>query len=138
MSISKYPSKVSLPQCNPGINSVLEFLIMKFPNIKPEVWVERVANGKVHWHDGSLITPSTPFKSQQRVYYYRDVAVEPVIPFEEKVLFQDEHILVADKPHFLVVGPTGKYVDECLQNRLRKKMDLRLPFGIFHLAQSII
>lgn len=124
MKISKYPSKVSLPQKNPGVSSVLDFLIIKFPNIEPEVWRQRVASGKVHWHDGSLITANTPFQAQQRVYYYREVDNEPHIPFNEKILFQDEHILVAYKPHFLVVAPTGVYVDESLQSRLRKKTGL--------------
>ena len=121
MSISKYPSKLSLPQTNPGVSSVLEYLIIKFRNIRPEVWQQRVADGKVHWHDGSLITADSPFQAQQRVYYYREVESEPVIPFEEKILFQDEHILVAYKPHFLAVIPTGIYIKECLQNRLREK-----------------
>ena len=124
MNTSKYPSKVSLPQSNPGTDTVLEFLVLKFPNIQSEVWRQRVANGKVHWHDGALITVNTPFQAQQRVYYYREVESEPVIPFEEKIVFQDEHILVANKPHFLVVGPTGIYIVEFLQNRLRKKTGL--------------
>lgn len=121
MSISKHPSKLSLPQTNPGVSSVLEYLIVKFQNIRPEVWQQRVADGKVHWHDGSLITADSPFQAQQRVYYYREVEREPVIPFEEKIIFQDEHIVVADKPHFLAVIPTGIYIKECLQNRLREK-----------------
>lgn len=125
MSISKYPSKISLPQTNPGISSVLEFLILQFQNIKPEIWRQRVVSGKVHWHDGSLITADTPFQAQQRVYYYREVDSEPVIPFEEKILFQDEHILVAYKPHFLVVAPVGIYIEESLQNRLRHKTGLQ-------------
>ena len=119
MSISKHPSKVSLPQTNPGVASVLEYLI------RPEVWLQRVADGKVHWHDGTLITADSPFLAQQRVYYYREVESEPVIPFEENILFQDEHILVADKPHFLAVIPTGIYIKECLQNRLREKTGLQ-------------
>jgi tRNA pseudouridine32 synthase/23S rRNA pseudouridine746 synthase len=121
MSISKYPSLLSLPQINPGVSSVLEYLIVKFPNISQNIWQQRMREGKVHWHDGSLISVDTPFRSQQRVYYYREVETEPVIPFEEEILFQDEHILVAHKPHFLPVIPGGKYIDECLQNRLRKK-----------------
>lgn len=110
-----------MPQTNPGVASVLEYLIIKFQNIRPEVWQQRVADGKVHWHDGSLITADSPFQPQQRVYYYREVESEPVIPFEEIILFQDEHILVAYKPHFLAVIPTGIYIKECLQNRLREK-----------------
>lgn len=125
MSISKHPSKVSLPQTNPGVASVLDYLIIKFQNIRPEVWRQRVADGKVHWHDGSLITADAPFQAQQRVYYYREVESEPVIPFKEKILFQDEHILVAYKPHFLAVVPTGIYIKECLQNRLREKTGLQ-------------
>lgn len=119
MSISKYPSKLSLPQINPGIASVLEYLIMKFPDIAPDVWRQRVANGKVHWHDGTLITADSPFVAQQRVYYYREVESELILPFEEEILFQDEHILVAYKPHFMSVTPGGIHINECLQNRLR-------------------
>lgn len=124
MSISKYPSKLSLPQSYPGITRVLEYLIIKFPDIHPEVWQQRMSDGKVHWHDGSLINVDTAFQPQQRVYYYREVESEPVIPFEEKIVFQDEHILVAYKPHFLSVTPGGVYINECLQNRLRNKTGL--------------
>lgn len=119
MTISKYPSKLSLPQSNSGFTTVLEYLIVKFPDIKAEIWQQRVTDGKVHWHDGTLITADTAFQAQQRVYYYREVENEPVIPFEEKIIFQDEHILVAYKPHFLAVTPGGSYINECLQNRLR-------------------
>jgi tRNA pseudouridine32 synthase/23S rRNA pseudouridine746 synthase len=80
-----------------------------------------MADGKVHWHDGSLISASSAFAAQQRVYYYREIDSEPVVPFAEKIIFQDELILVAYKPHFLPVTPGGEYVEECLQSRLRSK-----------------
>jgi len=121
MVIAKAPSKLSLPQHNPGVRTVLEFLVLKFPGIAIDVWQQRMADGKVHWHDGSLIDAQTAFAAQQRVYYYREVESEPVIPFEEELIFQDELILVAYKPHFLPVTPGGKYIEECLQNRLRHK-----------------
>jgi len=121
MAIANTPSKLSLPQHNPGVTTVLEFLILKFPGITSDVWQQRMVDGKVHWHDGSLINTQTPYAAQQRVYYYREVAREPVVPFAEKVVFEDELILVAYKPHFLPVMPGGEYVEECLQNRLRNK-----------------
>ncbi len=124
MSISKYPSKLSLPQVNPGVDSVLDYLILRFPAIDAAVWRKRVADGKVHWHDGSLITASSPYQPQQRVYYYREVEREGVIPFEEEILFQDDHLLVAYKPSFLAVTPGGIHINECLQNRLRCKTGL--------------
>lgn len=121
MAIANTPSKLSLPQHNPGVSTVLEFLVFKFPAIPSDVWQQRMLDGKVHWHDGSLITSQTAYAAQQRVYYYREVAREPVIPFAEKIIFEDELILVAHKPHFLPVMPGGEYVEECLQNRLRNK-----------------
>jgi tRNA pseudouridine32 synthase/23S rRNA pseudouridine746 synthase len=121
MAIANSPSKLSLPQQNPGVTTVLEFLILKFPGITSDVWQQRMADGKVHWHDGRLIDAQTPYAAQQRVYYYREVAHEPVIPFAEEIVYEDELILVAYKPHFLPVMPGGQYVEECLQNRLRNK-----------------
>lgn len=121
MAIANTPSKLSLPQHNPGVSTVLEYLTLKFPAITGGVWQQRMADGKVHWHDGSLIHADSLFAAQQRVYYYREVAHEPIIPFAETIIFQDELILVAHKPHFLPVMPGGKFVKECLQNRLRNK-----------------
>ena len=121
MAIASSPSKLSLPQHNPSVTTVLEYLVLKFPAITGDVWEQRMADGKVHWHDGSLINSNSPFVAQQRVCYYREVDSEPVIPFAEKIIFQDELILVAYKPHFLPVTPGGEYIEECLQNRLRSK-----------------
>lgn len=121
MAIANSPSKLSLPQVNPGVSTVLEYLVLKFPGITSDVWKQRMTEGKVHWHDGSLIDAESPYVPQQRVYYYREVESEPAVPFAEEVLFEDELILLAYKPHFLPVTPGGKYVAECLQNRLRAK-----------------
>jgi len=119
MAISQQPSILSLPQINPGVCTVLEYLIIKFPYVDSQVWLQRITDGKVHRQDGSLITPQCPFKTQQRIFYYREVENEPIIPFKETIIFQDNHILVAYKPHFLPVTPGGLFVNECLQNRLR-------------------
>ncbi len=121
MSISKYPSKVNLPQENFGWATVFDFLTYKFSGIDKAIWQERIINGKVHWQDGTLIELSTPYKAQATVFYYREVPEELVIPFKHQILYQNEHILVAEKPHFLPVTPGGIYVNECLQHRLRKE-----------------
>lgn len=119
MAISNYPSKLSLPQTNPGVATVLEYLAIKFPYIDAQVWRQRIVDGKVHCDDGSLIMEQSHFQPQLRIYYYREVENEPRIPFKETILFQDQHILVAYKPHFLPVTAGGVYVNECLQHRLR-------------------
>jgi hypothetical protein len=73
MVIAKFPSKLSLPQHNPGTAKVLEYPILKFPAIPGQVWQQRMVDGKVHWHGGSLINAQSPFAAQQRVYYYPEL-----------------------------------------------------------------
>lgn len=124
MAIAAKASVVSMPINPVGCTTVLDFLCQKFPRISAEQWCERMAQGKVHRDDGSLFTPQCPVVPQQRVFYYREVPVEPVIPFREQILFEDELVLVACKPHFLPVTPSGPYVDECLVNRLRNRTGL--------------
>lgn len=119
MAISEQPSKLSLPICNPGVDTIVQYLIIKFPFINAQTWQQRMLDGKVHFHDGTLVTAQTKFQAQQRIYYYREVEREPRIPFQQEILFQDQHILVAYKPHFLPVTPGGVFINECLQNRLR-------------------
>ncbi|PTT88670.1 pseudouridine synthase, partial [Pelomonas sp. HMWF004] len=68
--------------------------------------------------------PAAPYQAQRRVFYWRQLAAEPVVPFEARIVFQDEHLLVADKPHFLPVTPGGAYVQQTLLTRLRQATGL--------------
>ncbi|WP_428034143.1 pseudouridine synthase [Amphritea sp.] len=124
MAIARFPSKLTLPEINPGVVTVLDYLIGRFPQIDAQVWRQRSIDGKLHWHDGSLISAESLYRPKQRVYYYREVDCEPEIPFTETIIFEDAEILVAYKPAFLPVTPGGSYVNECLQNRLRLKTGL--------------
>jgi tRNA pseudouridine32 synthase/23S rRNA pseudouridine746 synthase len=40
------------------------------------------------------------------------------------VIYQDAHLLVVDKPHFLPVMPSGKYLQETVLVRLKNKLGL--------------
>ena len=121
MSIARQASEITLPAVNNGWGTVLQFLCSQFPFISEAVWRERIATGKVHWFNGGAITTDTPFQPSKRLCYYREVAAEPVIPFAHQILYRDEHIIVADKPHFLPVTPGGEYVNECLLARLQRE-----------------
>jgi tRNA pseudouridine32 synthase/23S rRNA pseudouridine746 synthase len=64
------------------------------------------------------------YEAPLRVYYYRTLDAEARIPFDEQVLFQDDQLVVVDKPHFLPVTPTGKYLQESLLVRLKRKLKI--------------
>ena len=73
---------------------------------------------------GQLVTPERPYPSHMRIYYYRSLESEPPIPFDETIIYQDAHLVVADKPHFLPVTPSGHYLQETLLVRLKKRLGL--------------
>jgi tRNA pseudouridine32 synthase / 23S rRNA pseudouridine746 synthase len=114
------PSTLHLPQGD--WTTVLDCLAAHFPAIGRERWAQRMARGRVLDADGAPIDPQHPYRVGLRVHYFREVAAETPIPFEETVLHVDEHLLVADKPHFLPVMPAGEYVEQTLLARLAKRL----------------
>ncbi len=121
MGIAKHPSVVTMPAVEKPYPSIVEFLCRTFPAVSRNQWVERIHEGKVLDDQSKPITAETMYSPSRRIYYFREIENEPVIPFTEQILFQDDEILVADKPHFLPVIPGGRYVEECLLNRLRNR-----------------
>ena len=113
-----HASHIVLPENVTDKPTVCSFLIGHFKQIDATVWQQRIMDGKVHWRDGRLITLDCAFVPRERVYYYREVAVEKKVPFAENVIYEDDNIMVAYKPHFLAVSPSGQFVNECLVNRL--------------------
>lgn len=51
---------------------------------------------------------------------HRYVTEEPHIPFDCTVLYEDERIIVVDKPHFLATTPRGMWYRETALIRLRQ------------------
>lgn len=115
------PSYVGLPE-GPWA-TITDFLVQRFPAIR-QTWLQRMAYGEVVDEFGALVSEARPFQSHIRVYYYRALETEEPIPFEEVILHQDEYLIVVDKPHFLPVTPSGKYLQETVLVRLKRKLGL--------------
>ncbi len=118
------PSWVALPQAGSWF-TVLGFLLDRFPHVAEAEWRERMQRGEVlsvQAEHLQTLNPLSPYAAGLRVRYLRHVAQEARIPFEAQLLFEDAHIVVADKPHFLPVTPSGHYVQETLLARLRQAL----------------
>lgn len=103
--------------------TVLDCLCAHFPAIDRATWLDRMARGKVLASDGQPIGPQHAYREGLRIHYFREVPQETPVPFQESVLYVDEHLVVADKPHFLPVTPSGQYVEQTLLARLAKRLD---------------
>ena len=117
-------SRVFLP-ADQSHSNLLQFFTTQFPHIEVKEWEDRFAQGLVLNDLGQALEASSAYLPNTHLIYFRRLAREPEIPFEEEILFQDEHILVADKPHFLPVTPSGLYLHQTLLNRLKKKTGIQ-------------
>ena len=114
-------STVCLP---PGAwATVLDCLCEHFKAISREQWLDRIARGRVLDAQGQPISPELAYRQGLRIHYFREVPNEKPIAAQENILFADEHLVVADKPHFLPVTPTGEYVEHTLLRRLIRRLD---------------
>jgi tRNA pseudouridine32 synthase/23S rRNA pseudouridine746 synthase len=101
---------------------LLTFLVAYYPDVTEASWRERMARSDVVDGDGNPLAPHSAYKRGMRIFYYRELDAETPIPFQEEVLFMDEHLVVVDKPHFLPMIPTGRFLHETLLVRLKKKL----------------
>ena len=104
--------------------TIAGFLCERFSAIEPAIWTARIEAGEVIDEHGAPVTMTSRHQPHLRVYYYRSLPDEPRVPFDEVVLFQDAHIVVADKPHFLAVTPSGSHLQETLLVRLKRRLGI--------------
>lgn len=102
------------------------FLAHRFEGIHADVWRQRLKVGLVLDAWGRPLPPEAAYRAGERIWYYRDLPGEIEIPYEATILFQDQRLLIVDKPHFLPVVPSGQYLQHTVLVRLRRR--LQLPY----------
>ncbi|MFC8101087.1 RluA family pseudouridine synthase [Streptomyces sp. NPDC057363] len=72
--------------------------------------------------DGRAVPSDAPYEPGMFVWFHRELPAEVPVPFPLEVVYRDEHIVVADKPHFLATTPRGGHVTETVLARLRREL----------------
>ncbi|HEU0152003.1 MAG TPA: pseudouridine synthase [Arenimonas sp.] len=118
----RFASRLQLP---PGPwPTVLDALCERFPSVSRAQWQDRMQRGLVRDAAGRPLDLAARHRTGLELTYRREVADEVPVPFEETVLYRDAHLVVADKPHFLPVTPSGDYLEHTLLRRLQRRLDL--------------
>ena len=89
----------------------------------PEVAAKAIAGEVVDQH-GAVLDPASVLPAGASVYLYRDLRDEVPVPFDIPVLYQDEDIVVVDKPQFLATMPRGRHVAQTALVRMRRELGL--------------
>jgi len=103
--------------------TVGQFLAARFPAVSD--WPRRLQSGKVLDAQHQAVNTDSPCRPGALLWYWREPPTELRVPFELDVLYQDEHLVAVDKPHFLPVTPGGRYLEETLLVRLQRLLGLQ-------------
>lgn len=86
---------------------------------------KRFAASEVVLRDTTPIAPDTVLRADEDVYFYRTPAIEQEVPYDITVLFEDQHLLVADKPPFMATMPRAKHIVQTATVQLRRKTGIQ-------------
>ncbi|MFJ8309296.1 MULTISPECIES: pseudouridine synthase [unclassified Streptomyces] len=120
------PVRVRLPADPAGAwATVGDHLVGRFEGA---IGAERVAamlrEGRFVGAEG-VLSGAEAYRAGTHVWFHREFAPELPVPFEVGIVYRDERIVIADKPHFLATTPRGRHITETAVARLRR--DLALP-----------
>jgi len=114
-------SRVYLPKVVSPPSTILEHLTSQFPHIPAATWQDRMVRGLVTTSTGEVLSETSPYSHGLTLFYIKEVPSEPPCAELESIVFQDDEILVADKPHGMPVTPAGNHVARSLVNRLQER-----------------
>ncbi|MFD4557184.1 RluA family pseudouridine synthase [Streptomyces sp. NPDC058469] len=116
------PVRVRLPP-EDSWTTVREYLVDRLSGAGDGVVDRMMDDGLFVGVDGKTVA-GLPYEPGMFVWFHRDLPAEVPVPFPLEVVYRDEHIVVADKPHFLATTPRGSHVVETALARLRRKLGI--------------
>lgn len=92
----------------------------RHPEDTPDAVAARFAAGEVVARDGTVFAPDDVVPPGTDVFFYRRPAPERKVPHHIEVVYEDEGIMVVDKPAFLATMPRAAHITETATVRLRR------------------
>ncbi|WP_280397814.1 pseudouridine synthase [Nocardia carnea] len=116
------PARLRLPD-DGDWPSLRAHLVHRLPRVAPARIDAMLRAGEIVDLNGPL-GPDAPYVPGGAIWFHRDLPDEHPVPFDIPVVYRDETILVADKPHFLATIPRGSHILQTALVRLRRELDL--------------
>jgi len=100
--------------------SLVDFLADRFTYFDREIWAEKIRATDVLVNNETSL-PGRVLVAKDEVQYTAMSRPEPSVPTNISVLFEDEDLLIVNKPPHLPVHPGGRYLRNTLINLLKAK-----------------
>lgn len=112
-----YPDRV--PSADEGL-TVLAFYARRYTHSTEAEWRRKIESGQV-LRNGSPASPDDVLARGDALVYRRPAWEEPEAPRDFRTLYEDEDVLVLDKPSGLPVLPGGFFLENTLLHLVRER-----------------
>jgi 23S rRNA pseudouridine1911/1915/1917 synthase len=109
-----------------GGHTVLSYLVARYPHSDAQVWRQRLVRGEVLL-EGVVADGSEPLRVGQTLTWNRPPWLEPTVPLSYDRIYQDQAILVVNKPSGLPTVPAGGFLQNTLLSLVRQKFPPATP-----------
>lgn len=124
------PSRVRVPEEWAGQSawSFLWHLIItqryRVPEDNEDALQERFTRGEVrqgYFPQDVALQPDSILSVGQDIWFYRIPGKEAIVPYRCETIYEDENLLVVDKPCFIATMPRGKHITQTATVLLRRE-----------------
>jgi 23S rRNA pseudouridine1911/1915/1917 synthase len=115
--------------------TVLQYYTQRYRHSSQAEWQARIESGLVQVQ-GQPTTPRAKLLAGQHLAYHRAPWVEPAVPLDIGVLYEDADLLVVEKPAGLPVLPGGGFVQHTLLGQLQQRYPHDTPAPIHRLGRG--
>ncbi|GAB2848943.1 RluA family pseudouridine synthase [Lentzea nigeriaca] len=115
-------ARLKLPADGPWL-SLRDHLVERLPRVAPARIEEMLREERI-WSVSGPLGLDAPFVPDSYIWFHRDLPVEVPVPFDVSVVYRDDDIVVADKPHFLATIPRGQHIMQTALVKLRDSLGL--------------
>ena len=115
--------------------TVLDYYAQRYQHSTIAQWQERIESSQILLNQKPT-TISTKIKIGDRLSYHRPPWEEPLVPLDFQILYQDQDLLVINKPSGLPVLAGGGFLENTLCFQLKKLFPQTTPIPIHRLGRG--
>ena len=119
MDLSRRIIRTSIDWSGTGLQ-LADFLAARFTYRSKAEWCSRIASGEITLN-GKIVSPETILALHDQIEYRPEDIAEPPADLDYRVVFEDDSLLVIDKPGNLCMHPAGPFFKHTLWHLLCSK-----------------
>ena len=101
---------------------LIDYLAGRFTYRTADEWRERIAGGEITLN-GKIVSPEATLQLHDVIEYHPGDLVEPPAELDYRTVYEDDLVLVVDKPGNLCVHPSGPFFRNTLWHLLRERYE---------------